>query len=426
MLKGIDISHWQGKPDFDKLKTQVDFIIIKATEGTNYVDTEFIRNQSEIRRTGLGLGYYHFARPEYNSAEAEADWFTSHLNIKDGELVVLDYESNWVGDVPKWSFAFLERVKSNLGGLKGLIYINKSLQKKYDWSRIVSGDYGLWLADYEGTGNSIPWSVTAMTQTSSKGILNGISDNSVDLDTFSGDINTFKSYGYKSLEVNEATPIVENLTPWAKIENFDQNTNSQYYKNKFYNKDWSIINDIYDRDLEIADFKNKSNILENNIINLQNQITDKTNELATSLSDIAILQSQYFDLKTENNRLVSLITDLQNQLAVLEQNKKDLKNELILVEEKLRLNDSVNQQPVETVNLTPEKIVTNKISDFIAERVKKLFSTRFLVAVGGSGAILNLINGSHDTTSVSTGIIGILINAVTYIYSEIQIKKIDK
>ena len=33
MKKGIDISQWQGKVDFNKVKTQVDFVILR--EGYN-------------------------------------------------------------------------------------------------------------------------------------------------------------------------------------------------------------------------------------------------------------------------------------------------------------------------------------------------------------------------------------------------------
>ena len=43
---GIDISRWQGKPDFAKLKNQVDFVIIQAGFGrtTSQTDGEFERS----------------------------------------------------------------------------------------------------------------------------------------------------------------------------------------------------------------------------------------------------------------------------------------------------------------------------------------------------------------------------------------------
>lgn len=42
-IAGIDVSMWQGSIDWETVKESgVEFVIIKATEGTNYVDPFFV------------------------------------------------------------------------------------------------------------------------------------------------------------------------------------------------------------------------------------------------------------------------------------------------------------------------------------------------------------------------------------------------
>lgn len=216
MLKGIDISRWQGTPDFDILKGQIDFLIIKATEGTGFIDPSYSYNRDNARRVGLGLGYYHFARPDLgNSPESEADYFCNAISdIREGEVVALDYEANWEGDVVAWCKGFLDRVASRFDGLKGVIYINKSTQKGYDWSSVINSDYGLWLADYDGNGDSAPWPVIAFQQTGSQGLVTGISGN-IDTDVFAGDEATFKKYGFQGQSQPTPEPSQLNATDLA-------------------------------------------------------------------------------------------------------------------------------------------------------------------------------------------------------------------
>ena len=62
MIKGIDISAWQGKPDFEKVKASgVEFVIIRAGYGANNIDKQFVRNISECNRLGIPCGVYWFS-----------------------------------------------------------------------------------------------------------------------------------------------------------------------------------------------------------------------------------------------------------------------------------------------------------------------------------------------------------------------------
>ena len=143
-VKGIDISKWQGDPDFSKVKSSTGFVIAKATEGYGYTDPKFKRNQSELRRLDIPRGYYHYARPDLNnSPEKEANWFLDTVGgLQKGELLALDAEAPaYKGDWAAWSFKFLEEIRKQIG-YKPLVYINKSFNDRFDWSAVVKGNYG--------------------------------------------------------------------------------------------------------------------------------------------------------------------------------------------------------------------------------------------------------------------------------------------
>lgn len=205
MLKIIDISNWQGQPDFNKIKASgVHGVIMKASEGVNYRDPQLARNQSECRRLGLLIGYYHFARPEYgNLPEAEAQYFINQVwPVQEGEWLILDMESASYGDRVNWSKIFLDYLTQKLNGTKSLFYTYLAILQSENWSSIANADYGLWYAHYDFDPDSINtpvpyWPVVAMKQYSSSGRVDGINGN-VDMNTFFGDENTFKKYGYKT------------------------------------------------------------------------------------------------------------------------------------------------------------------------------------------------------------------------------------
>lgn len=60
--KGIDVSRWQGNIDFEKLKGQVDFVILKCggSDSGFYRDSKFERNYLECKRLGIPVGVYYF------------------------------------------------------------------------------------------------------------------------------------------------------------------------------------------------------------------------------------------------------------------------------------------------------------------------------------------------------------------------------
>ena len=149
MLTGIDISKWQGA-GFN-LDVAGDFVIIKATEGTGYVDPLCDKFYQQAKAKGLLKGVYHFARPDLgNSGAAEADYFVKNIKGYIGDAVlVLDYECAPYSD--DWAYAFAKRVH-DLTGVWPMLYASASKINGYNWSKTAQ-NCGLWIAGYPNKYN---------------------------------------------------------------------------------------------------------------------------------------------------------------------------------------------------------------------------------------------------------------------------------
>ncbi len=67
--RGVDVSSYQGAIDWDELSSEdIDFAIIKATEGSGSQDERFAHNWSDAHGTGLLVGAYHFMSFETEGA----------------------------------------------------------------------------------------------------------------------------------------------------------------------------------------------------------------------------------------------------------------------------------------------------------------------------------------------------------------------
>ena len=203
-LKGIDISKWQSSLDLSKI--DFDFAIIKATEGKSYVDPycdKFFQKALSMKKK---LGVYHFANNPSNTAEQEANWFINNTKGYIGKAIpVLDWESKDTSNVA-WALEWLERVEKAYG-CKPMIYMSQSVVNRHDWSKVVAGNYGLWVAKYRdyvadynydmSNAGSKPevkyWKFYAIWQWTSSGRLNGYNGN-LDLDEFYGDECAWDAY----------------------------------------------------------------------------------------------------------------------------------------------------------------------------------------------------------------------------------------
>lgn len=190
-MNGIDISHWQDGIDLNVVPC--DFVIIKATQGTSFVDKCCDRFYQTAKLAGKKLGVYHFADGK-SSGREEADHFVKNVKGYIGEaILVLDWEADALKRGVDYAKEFLDRVYA-VAGVKPLIYMSKSVCREYDWTDVVAADYGLWMAQYGSNRKTgyveNPWTDSkgmgafkciAIQQYSSNGCLGGYESN-LDLD----------------------------------------------------------------------------------------------------------------------------------------------------------------------------------------------------------------------------------------------------
>ncbi|MDQ7160604.1 GH25 family lysozyme [Lactococcus lactis] len=156
-MNGIDISSYQAELNAGIVPS--DFVIIKVTEGTNYINPTWEEQAGQVIQTNKLLGFYHFAST--GNPIAEADFFVSVVKDYIGKAVlVLDFEA---GAINAWgnigARQFLNRVKEKTG-VYPMIYMSAEVTRQFNWS-IVSGNNALWVAQYASmspTGyQSEPW-----------------------------------------------------------------------------------------------------------------------------------------------------------------------------------------------------------------------------------------------------------------------------
>lgn len=178
--KGIDISRYQGAPDFGKLKNEVDFVILQAGFGrySSQKDAEFERGYAECKKHGIPCGVYWFSYAQTtDEARQEAKACMDVIAGKSFEYpIYYDIEgSACTGDVYGKCRAFCEELEKSkyFAG----IYISRSPAQQF-LPADVGDKYALWLAEY---GSRLNWGGSVgMWQNSSTGRFGGISG---DVDT---------------------------------------------------------------------------------------------------------------------------------------------------------------------------------------------------------------------------------------------------
>ncbi len=182
--RGIDISHHQGTIDFNALKGNIDFAMVRTSYGAFYEDRNYKQNISGLESIGVPYGLYHFSyATDVAGAKKEAEGFINLIkNYKPLYPVVIDMESSdrtasVRGDtLVDIASTFCKMVED--AGYYAMIYANLDyLNNKLNSSEL--NKYDKWLAEWSSkpTYNK----EFGMWQYSSKGRIPGISGN-VDLD----------------------------------------------------------------------------------------------------------------------------------------------------------------------------------------------------------------------------------------------------
>lgn len=137
---GIDVSHWQGDIDFNKVKSsKVEFAYIRVGRGNgigkDYIlDDKFKTNIRGFNKVGIPVGvYFYSSANSLNDARREAKWILKQIKKYDVSLeVVFDWE-NW-DDFQKYNLSFynLTEVANEFSktiekaGYKSMVYSSKN------------------------------------------------------------------------------------------------------------------------------------------------------------------------------------------------------------------------------------------------------------------------------------------------------------
>lgn len=215
---GIDVSHWQEAILWDKVKTQVHYAYIKATESKTYYDPRFAENWQESKDAGIVRGAYHFLRAhsDVQSAKKQADNFYNTLSKTGdfGELMpILDVERNDDGlskyELQNAIWKFIQRFEGLSGRQLG-IYTSKGFWDgnvaSYPGNTDIPRDRLLWTANYRNDPPpAIPFdwdkrygpNCWTFWQWTPKGKVDGIAKH-VDLNKYNGNLAAFN----KQFKVN--------------------------------------------------------------------------------------------------------------------------------------------------------------------------------------------------------------------------------
>lgn len=195
MLRVVDEASWQE--GIDNTALDCDAVIVKATQGTSYINPICDSLYQAAKSAGKLLGVYHYASG--GSATAEADFFLDNIQGYIGEaMLVLDWESgeNAQWGNTNWCKEFCDRVYARTG-INPVVYVQNSAVEQV--ANLT--DNGLWIAQYADNNPmgwvESPWNTITvnhiMHQYTSTGRIYGW-DGPLDLSLFFGDATAWNLY----------------------------------------------------------------------------------------------------------------------------------------------------------------------------------------------------------------------------------------
>lgn len=193
VLHGYDIASHQNsliRANEKWITDYPDFLIVKVTEGTNYVFGQAVDYLKRAKTAGTEIGMYHYARADKgNSATDEAKTFIEQVAPWSDAVYALDVEGGnlMLPNIDNWCRNWLDYVYKATGR-RGLLYTSQSQVKKFP--KVCAGNYGLWVAHYDVAkpASIAPWNFWAIWQYHvNKG-------QGIDEDIFNGDIRAWKKY----------------------------------------------------------------------------------------------------------------------------------------------------------------------------------------------------------------------------------------
>lgn len=208
---GIDVSHHNGIINWEEVKSQIDFAILKLGnigDGNKFwVDSYFERNYESCKNLGIPIGVYIYSYT--NQIENIDDCARATLEYLSGrklELpIYIDMEDKEIAPEGKEKLTNLVITFNTIieqGGYWAGVYANRNWYDNYLNKDIIKEKYTTWIATYT-SGTDKYKGEYDIWQNSSKGKINGIN----------GNVDT--NYMYRDLisEIGNSGQIDHNNTP---------------------------------------------------------------------------------------------------------------------------------------------------------------------------------------------------------------------
>jgi len=188
--QGIDVSHYQGHIKWERVSASKDiqFVYVKATEGSGFVDDCYLRNLYGAKRAGIPVGVYHFFRPNV-SALTQLENFRTNVDPRQQDLIpIVDVEKRGKGSLAQFQGrlkAFLDGVE-RMFGVKPIVYTGVNFYAKYLAGRFTGYRFMVarYAEEFPGLCDDVPILLWQYTCTSSVDGIRGHVDRSVFLDRY--------------------------------------------------------------------------------------------------------------------------------------------------------------------------------------------------------------------------------------------------
>lgn len=184
MKKGIDVSYAQGKIDWCKVKTEIDFAIIRGgyyTTRDKYADYNLLNCNAHEIRAGVYWFSYAFTPAEAKLEARKTLELCQNYRIEYPIIFDYEYDSIYYAqrqgikikpiDVINMATAYCNEIEK--AGYYAMIYSNLDFYRNWFGAEIFKR-FGLWLANPSRITNNTP---LQMEQVSWTGKFNGISGN---------------------------------------------------------------------------------------------------------------------------------------------------------------------------------------------------------------------------------------------------------
>lgn len=283
MTHGIDVSAWQGKNDFNKVKKSgYEFVIIKAGGNDDgfYTDSRFETNYTSAKKAGLKVGAYYFVNRDFSAKNAQklAEVFYNIVKNKTFDFpLFIDVETTPIS----------ERTTVTTGINIFCNYLQKKGYMSGVYASAISGfvdrinindlskNIYKWVASYSYKPSNAGENATyCIWQKSSTGRVNGINGN-VDINECYVDFKSATDINNKTLTIDNIHDKYYNIYKWyasdvisGKYGNGTERKNKLVSLNIDYNYCQSIVNEMINKSAKTAKAtaKTKYNKIANDII----------------------------------------------------------------------------------------------------------------------------------------------------------------